>query len=503
MAKQQQKTKNQNENFYIFSLYGISVICGAALMALEIAGGRMLSPFFGSSVYVWGSIISVFLTALSVGYYYGGILADKQPNLTTLGLVIGLSGVLVFLVPFMLPFMVSFAYGAKLGAYGALVVSILLFCLPSIGLGMVSPYIVKLGVLEASKVGKLVGRFYSVSTFGSIIGTLGTTFILTPIFGVRKVIYAIGILLIILTVLIFIFHKMFQKTAVCLLLLFSGTYMALVYPPGMALYAAEGQMLYERESLYNNLAVVDDPNGMRYLLFNETQQSAMRQDRPEEHIWPYTYLMTAAADYYRPKSGRELLIGLGGGTIPKYTDVARPQVKMDTVEIDPEVLRVAKEYFYLKENEQIHNYVDDGRLFLQDKKNLYDVVYIDAFNRTGIPFHLTTTEFFQQLAKAMTPDGAVVINVVSGVEGENGKFFKSLLKTVDQVFENRKFFLAESRPGPEYINNIILVASNGNLSGDQVNNFTVYKDKVNLDQAIVLTDDYAPVDTLAASIMMK
>lgn len=472
-------------------------------MALEIAGGRLLSPFFGSSVYVWGSVISVFLIALSTGYYYGGVMADKRPSLNVLAGLIALSGLLIFMIPYLLPPVVNLVYGTNLYGLGALLAAMVLFFLPSAGLGMVSPYIVKLGVQEANNVGKLVGKFYSVSTFGSILGTLGTTFILIPLFGVRSMIYAMGAILLLLAILIYLLNRIFKSTVILSLLLLLCLGFSLQYKPPMALSVERGRVMYERETLYNNLAVIDGWDGFRYLLFNETEQSAMAQANPEQHIWPYTDLMTAAADFYKPEARKELLIGLGGGTIPKYTYANRPQVDMDAVEIDPEVVKVAKEYFYLKDNDRIHNIVDDGRMFLQDKQNIYDAILIDAYNRNSIPYHLTTKEFFLELAHALKPDGVVVFNVVSGVEGEKGRFLKSLLKTSDQVFNYRKLFFAETRNSLEDPNNLILVVSNKELKGDLVKGYKAYSGTIDTGSAIVLTDDYSPVENLAASLMTR
>lgn len=506
MSKEQQisTSSDKSDSYFLFILYTVSIVCGAVLMALEIAGGRLLSPFFGSSVYVWGSIISVFLIALSGGYYFGGILADKKPNLDLLGLIIVGSGVLILLIPPSVSSVVRFSYSSGMGNYGALFVSLVLFSLPSLGLGVVSPYVVRLGMYEVERLGKIVGRFYSVSTFGSIIGTLGSTFVLIPLFGVRKIIFSLGIVLLVLASLIFLTRYMF-KTAVaalvlCVIVLVSSVY----FTPEMALSLERGRTVYSKESMYNNLAVVDAYDGLRYLMFNETEQSAMNETMPNDHIWPYTYVMTAAADYYKPNAKKELLIGLGGGTIPKYTLDKRPNVSMDSVEIDPEVIKVAQNYFFMDDSPRLKNVVEDGRVYLKDKKNEYDVILIDAYNRQSIPFHLTTREFFEELSNALKPDGVVVFNVVAGIEGKHGIFLKSLLKTSDRVFSSRRIFQAEFRNSPEDMNNLILVVSKKELPSEGVlAGAKEYTDPIDLSNSIVLTDDYAPVENLAVSIMTK
>lgn len=497
-----ESTKQLNV-YFIPTLYIISVVCGSVLMAIEVVGGRLLSPYFGSSVYVWGSIISVFMIALSAGYYLGGQVADKKPNLFTLIGIIGLSGLLIILIPILVLPVVKFTYSVGLGNFGALFVAMALFFLPSMGLGMVSPFVVKLGISETSRLGNLVGRFYSTSTFGSILGTLLTTFVLIPLFGVKEVMIACGILLVILSALAFCINRLFLHGVASLLLLAIFLSLVVTLTPSDAEAYAGSKLLYKKETLYNNIAVVDAYDGYRYLMFNETQQSVMNKNAPMEHVWPYTRLMDAAADYYKPHSKNELLIGLGGGSIPKFSLANRPNENVDAVDIDPEVINVAEKYFNMPKDSRLKTHAVDGRMYLQDKKQKYDVIMIDAYNRLSIPYHLTTKEFFEELSTALKPDGVVIFNIVSSVEGEYSKFFKSVLKTATQVFPNYRLFNTEQND-PNEIDNLIMVVSKDKLvSPGTLAGCKEYKEPIDVKSAIVLTDNYAPVDTLAVKIMTK
>lgn len=179
----------------------IVFICGALVMSFEILGSRVLAPNFGTSVFVWGSLISVFLTGLSTGYYLGGRIADLSPSLRKLGLIIFTPGVLFLSFPFYAQPVSDWIFAAGLGIRGsALAASLLLFFLPSVFLGAVSPYTVKLLICSLHTSGSTVGTLYALSTMGSIVGTLLTSFFLITVAGVKTLIMIEGIILLAMAV---------------------------------------------------------------------------------------------------------------------------------------------------------------------------------------------------------------------------------------------------------------------------------------------------------------
>ncbi|HSB31952.1 MAG TPA: fused MFS/spermidine synthase [Candidatus Sulfobium mesophilum] len=176
----------------------IVFICGAVVMSFEILGSRVLAPNFGSSVFVWGSLISVFLTGLSAGYYLGGRIADINPSSRKLGLMIAAPGVLFLTFPLYSAPVSDWIFVQDLGVrFSPLLASLVLFLLPSVFLGIVSPYTAKLMICSLHTSGKTIGTLYALSTFGSIIGTLVTSFYLITIAGVNALIMGQGVLLII------------------------------------------------------------------------------------------------------------------------------------------------------------------------------------------------------------------------------------------------------------------------------------------------------------------
>jgi hypothetical protein len=182
----------------------IVFICGAVVMSFEILGSRVLAPNFGSSVFVWGSLISVFLAGLSAGYYLGGRLADINPSSGKLGLMLIVPGVLFITFPLYSAPISDWIFMKDLGVRSSpLLASATLFLIPSVFLGVVSPYTAKLMICSLHTSGKTIGTLYALSTFGSIIGTLVTSFYLITIAGVNALIVGQGVILVLSAIPLF------------------------------------------------------------------------------------------------------------------------------------------------------------------------------------------------------------------------------------------------------------------------------------------------------------
>ena len=181
---------------------------GAVLMGLEIAGSRVLAPHFGNSVFVWGSLISVFLVALSLGYFFGGRLADRYPSHVLLSSICALVSLLIFALAAVANGLCGALLDVGLGERGGpLVASLLLFLPPSVGMGMVSPFAIRLATQSVASVGKISGNLYALSTAGSIAGTLLTTFVLIPLIGVSVILKGLGLVLLLASGLTLPFSK--------------------------------------------------------------------------------------------------------------------------------------------------------------------------------------------------------------------------------------------------------------------------------------------------------
>jgi len=183
-------------------IYCVTFFTGAIFLGLEIVASRVVAPYFGNSIYVWGSLISVFLLALSIGYFLGGILADRMPKYQVLAAVIFAAGCLILLVPVLQEpvglFLSDLEWDIRLLAL--LAVSAY-FLAPSILMGMVSPYVVKLKTTQLAVLGRSAGNIYAVSTLGSISGAFLVSFVLITTFGTRAILLGSGSALLLVALL--------------------------------------------------------------------------------------------------------------------------------------------------------------------------------------------------------------------------------------------------------------------------------------------------------------
>ncbi|MEE8400744.1 MAG: fused MFS/spermidine synthase [Candidatus Hydrothermarchaeaceae archaeon] len=318
-------------------LFPTVFITGAIVLVLEILGTRILAPYYGTTLYVWSSLITVALVFLSLGYLLGGVLADRKPDPGPLYLIIFLSGLSILFIPSMASKVLILT--SPLGPrFGALASAFVLFGIPMTLLGMVAPYAIRLKTTMVDTVGATAGGLYAVGTMGSFAGALLTGFYLIPSLDIRTIIYLTSFSLFIVSGGWFLAAKRYRlllAMPLLLVILFHLTYPA----PAMAA-DSDPLIVYKTESLYGQIKVVDYRDG-RYLLFNGASQTIIDKRTGESRL-QYSYGFYHSI-YLNPKAETALLIGLGGGAVPKkFTELG---VDMDVVEIDPKVVDIAREYF--------------------------------------------------------------------------------------------------------------------------------------------------------------
>jgi MFS family permease len=190
------------------SLYIVVFLSGAVLMGLELVGSRILAPYFGNSIFVWGALIAVFLVALSAGYYIGGRVSDRWPKKRVLGGILLFSGFLILAVKILYIGLNEWIFNCDFGyKMNPLIASLILFLPPGIGMGMVSPFAIRLSASKIETIGNLAGKMYAVSTLGSIVGTLGTAFFLIPAWGVKTNLFLFAGILILIGAVMLIYGK--------------------------------------------------------------------------------------------------------------------------------------------------------------------------------------------------------------------------------------------------------------------------------------------------------
>ncbi len=489
-------------------------------MGLEMAGSRVLAIHFGSSIYVWGAIISVFLAALAGGYYAGGIIADRKPTFHLLNLLLFIGGCWLLLIPIYANRVSSVVRAINFGErLDPLLATIILFGGPSVLLGMVSPFAVRLAARSVEQIGNLSGRLYALSTVGSIVGTLVTAFWLIPLIGVRALLQSLGTTLILLVIVVLPKSRStIGLTAIGLLMFLCG-----IWGAQFLRTAPANTIVFEADSAYHHIGVVDNlVANTRALRFNNYTESVIELTPPYATALRYTDAFQLAR-IFRPRLDRILIIGGGGGVGARAFVAQDLNVIVDLVEIDPLVVSVGEQYFYLQPGERLHLHVQDGRQFVRKTQVKFDLIVLDAYTIGGqIPFHLTTREFMHELKGILNPGGVVLANITSPLDGPRSKVLRSECKTFASVFNSLYIFPLpvgmETTMATALRRNVIVVAFDSGspwtkeaigLAGE-----TLVRNRVvtapgfvdswrfvlttppRLDDVHVLTDDHAPIDTM-------
>lgn len=501
-------------------------VSGAVLMGLEMTGSRVLAIHFGSSIYVWGAIIGIFLAALSLGYYSGGMLADKKPTFYLLNLLLLIAGFWLMLIPFyanpVCRVVLQLNPGERLGP---LLSTTVLFGGPSVLLGMVSPYAVRLAAREIERMGNVSGRLYALSTFGSIAGTLLTAFWLIPAVGVRTLLQVLGLCLVLLPLAVL--PRSNRRKALALGAIVLAPLLIFANSKSVTPVQAQQTIVFEGDSPYHYIKVVDDKQrNARFLQFNNYVEGAIDLNPPYDTRVSYTNAFHLARIFKRDLRNI-LIIGGGGGIGARKFVTDDEQVTVDLVEIDQKVVDLSSQYFYLQPGPRLRIHVEDGRNFVRRTTTKYDLVVLDAFTIGGqIPFHLTTQEFMREIKQVLNPGGVLLANINGTLQGSRSRILRSEYKTAATVFENVYLFPhlleAERKQGvsidPNRSRSVILVAQDGSArwTKDSIEAIATeleasgkvrtptflqdarqfYIDKLLTDDVPLLTDNYAPVDTM-------
>ena len=475
-------------------------VCGAVLMVFELVGSRVLGPYFGTSIFVWTSIIGIFLASLSVGYYVGGKIADKKPSYEMLSLIIFLTAIFIGFSTVIKDFLiVALQLSIADVRIASIVASIILFAPASILLGMVSPYAVKLKLESLKNSAATVGNLYAISTAGSIFGTFLSGFYLIPYFGTNKLLVLLAVTLV-LTSLIISAKKITKfKLTILFIIVLSGLTIG-----SLNLVIAKNGFIdidtaYNRVWIYDRL---DTKTGemVKIMGINNENHSAMflSGDELVNEYTKYYHL----AKHFNPNFNKTLMIGGAGYSYPKNFLLSYSDATIDVVEIDPKITELAKQHFNLKDNPRLNIYHEDGRVFLNKTTNKYDVIFGDAFSsHYSIPYQLTTQEAVQKKYDILNDKGVVVLNIISAIEGDKGKFLRAEYLTYKSIFPQVYIFpVREIKNGLE-VQNIILVALKSDTlpefkSDDfNLNGYLEHRwlKDINVDMPM-LTDDFAPVD---------
>lgn len=486
----------------------ILFVVNAVYMILELVASRVLSPYFGNTNLVWTSVIGIILLSSSIGNYIGGILADKKKIVEKLKTVLIFSFVSVMFIPFIeTPIILSVSKIFSDIKIGAIMSTILLFFIPSLLIGVLSPIILKLKIDSIENVGKTSGKISAIATIGGIIGTFLGGFYLIPNFGSVHILFVLALVLLYLLPLVE--WKLDKKTIIVVVLITFMSLVVMLY--NMDMNSETGKLVLESKE--NVGAVSYDTQYGRVLIYN-----AYKNDEPvrvlniDSGFESLTYideekrndLVLGYTQHYDLMFNANidikdtLLIGGAGYSYPKHYISKNLDKNMDVVEIDGEITEIAKEYFYLNdliedynlnENKRLGLITDDGRTYLNNNDKKYDAILNDAFSGSTPAKTLTTIEAIERIKESLNENGLYLTNVISSLEGENSKFIKAIINTLKQVFKN-VYLVPCQTIDVDTVQNNMVIASDDELKFDKLYQYVIEENE------IVLTDDYCPVDTL-------
>jgi spermidine synthase len=481
-------------------------VCGAAVMILEMAGARILAPYLGSSLVVWSALIGVILSSLSAGYWWGGRLADRRPEPRLLAGLILLAALAVAATALgktmLLSFLLSYSSGPKLSA---VVANLVLFAPAAALLGTVSPFAVRLALARTDQAGTTAGRLYALSTAGSIAGTFLAGFVLLPVLGSTSLLFLVALLLVGASLCAFRSQVRGPAAATALILLLWA---------GMTAYDAHLEQLgiHDQDTAYSRILVhhsIDQRSGRATLVLSTSPrrvQSAMYPDDPGELVLDYTRFF-ALAGRFVPRLNRVLVLGGGACTAPRRLLADHPGLVIDVVELDPGVTDLARRFFGLADVPGLTVTHEDGRTFLNRDHPSYDAILVDVFDtHYAPPFHLATLEAARRMLSLLAPDGVVMINCISALEGPASGLLHAQAATWATAFPVVEAYALEAPDDPGLVQNVILVArpdpalppaqpgspEEARLLAGQV--------RLEPQRAALLTDEFAPVEQLALAL---
>ncbi|MBI1853518.1 MAG: fused MFS/spermidine synthase [Planctomycetes bacterium] len=454
-----------------FALFATVFVTGACALGLELLSARVLAPVFGNALHVWAALITVTLGFLAIGYALGGVAADRAAQ-SMLGLALVGAAISTIVLTWLRAPVLAFSMGVGF-EIGALLAATILFALPMTFLGMMGPIAVRLDTSDVARAGRTAGMLFCVSTIGSVAGALVTGFVLAPAFRVSTLLFAIAAVLGALAVPWLAFSR---RRAGALLAAVVGLGAGALGVRSNAptvwettkldTWTADGETKSENvryvlrwsgPSRYGDVKVVDthgDKLSNRILFLDGTPQTIIQIDdagKPLYSVMDYTYGLQLA-QLMRPEAQRAMVIGVGGAGLCHILD--EKGLTVDLSEIDPEVARLAKEYFGLRSTLPVSTL--DGAEALRRATGPYDLVFVDAYHANDIPVHLVLPEFFAAVAAKLDRRGIVALNCMTATGEAGERVWRAVARSVSSAF---RFVRVYAQPGGDTTNYLLFGSS--------------------------------------------
>lgn len=488
-------------------------VSSAVVMILEITAGRLLAPFVGVSLYTWTSIIGVVLAGLSLGSWIGGRWADRGADQKRVGLVLTIAGLFSLSSLFILTLIAPALQNIQMSLISTSFIYMgLLFFIPALLLGIVTPLLTTLSLKLDQRTGHIVGRMHALAALGSIIGTFATGYWLVQYFGTRNIIIVCSALLFVLSLPFYGRPK-------------QSTYTFLIAPLILILAITAARDGFttpcDKESNYFCIRIVDYNEDLPFgdakaMVLDHLIHGVNHNQQPGMFISPYVHLMDELVlNYYggdKAKSLNYFFAGGGAYTHARGIKHFYPDTQITVAELDPLVTELAQQKLFL-DTSTINIKHEDARLVLQNTdEQQYDVIVSDVYHDIAIPYHLVTQQYHQLIKTRLKEEGLYVTNIVDIFP--DPQFLKSIIKTIAVDFKYVEVWLETIPETPTRVTYVIS-ASNESGQGDTIHaqrgferswyNITepLLKTGTSLATLPLLTDDFAPVDRLMSRLLLS
>ena len=501
------------------------------IMVLELVASRLIARHLGSSLYTWTAVIGVVLAGITIGNYLGGRIADKFPARRAIAILFAICSV-VCVVTVILNNIVGewtwlwyFNWPLRVFSHVSLV-----FLLPSVLLGTISPVVAKMALDRGLPTGRTVGDIYAWGAAGSIAGTFAAGYWLIATMGTIAIIWTIGAVLLLMSILYWARLWVLYIWAIIFIALMTMAMIPAEWAKSTALSIAlrerpDPSVLYEDESRYFHIAVKQPDNDPNRRSFNQDklQHSEILMHDILDLQYFYTKIYAAVTEVLGRNKEKLCVMAIGGGgyVFPRYVEKVWPGSRIDVAEIDPDVTRAATLAFGLEKNTTINTINMDARNYvdkLLEQKHSggeipqYDFIYGDAFNDFSVPFQLVTREFNEKISAILSDDGVYMINLIDIFD--SGLFLGSAINTLEKTFPY-VYVVVENIPRSDR-DTFVIIAARHKL--DLKNIISQYKreelkiwylDDSDISKLrgksrqLVLTDDYSPVENLLAPVVRR
>ncbi len=489
-------------------------------MAAEFGASSLLGNIFGTSNPVWAVIIGLILVYLTAGYFIGGRIADRMPRSKTMYVLLAWGAFTLGIVPYIASPVLRLAANAfdtlQIGILaGAFAGVLVLFTVPVTLFGMISPFAIRLSIIDSGKAGNVSGTIYGISTIGSFIGTFLPTLLLIPTIGTTRTFLVFSLALLFVALAGLGLSAGWRTVAPYFLMVIALALLAVFGGRG-GIKRSSGQ-IFETESAYNYIQVLEI-NGTRYLRLNEGQ-GIHSEYNPQtmEYGGPWQQFLVGPFFYAnrQPEDVRRIaIVGLAAGTTARQAAAVFPNVVIDGIEIDPKIVDVGKQYFDMN-LPNLNVMIQDGRWGLSSSQEKYDLICIDAYRPPYIPPHLTTQEFFQIAADHLNPDGVVVINVgrspgdrrlIDGLGTTLETIFPSIyVMDIPNTFNSMIYATLQPTEAVNLEQNLSALSLGKNINELLVNSMTSTLN--NLQPApkstVVFTDDRSPIEWITNTMILN